>query len=91
MSEGGNSQHERVHFAPKGGNSRNDKVRFTLGRLALLHLAPTGGNSHDEQVGLALEGGKPVGPLGELDLGLVQSLQDPTGLGRWGVVTDCSA
>ena len=56
--------------------------------LAPLHLAPAGGNSHDEQVRFAPEGGKPVEHFGELDLGLVQSLRDPTGLGRWGVVTD---
>ena len=59
--------------------------------LAQLHLVPEGGNSHDEQVRFAPEEGKPEKCFGELDLGLVQSLRDPTGLGRWGVVTDRSA
>ena len=59
--------------------------------LAPLHLAPGGGNSHDEQVRFTPEGGKPVERFGELDLGLVQSLRDPTGLGRWWVVTHRSA
>ena len=82
----GKSQDEEVRFVPEGGNSRHDQVRFTP-----VPLAPAGGNSHDEQVRFAPEGGKPVERFGELDLGLVQSLRDPTGLGRWGVVTDRSA
>jgi len=87
----GKSQDEEVRFVPEGGNSRDDQVRFAPVRLAPLHLAPAGGNSHDEQVRFAPEGGKPVERFGELDLGLVQSLRDPTGLGRWEVVTDRSA
>ena len=73
----------KVGFAPEGGNSGNDQVRFLP-----VHLVPEGGNADDEQVLLAPEGGKPVERFGEPDLALVQSLQDPTGLGRWEVVTD---
>jgi len=92
----GKSKDEEVCFAPEGGNSPDDQVRFAPVRLAPLHLpprliAPAAGNSHDEQVRFAPEGGKPVECFGELDLGLVQSLRDPTGLGRWWVVTDRSA
>ena len=86
-----NSQEGLVCFDKQEGNSLDDQVRFAPVRLAPLHHAPEGGNSHDEQVRFAPEGGKPVERFGELDLGLVQSLRDPTGLGRWGVVTDRSA
>ena len=84
--EGCNSHEEHLCFALEGGNSRDDQGRFALGPLAL-----EGGNSHDKQVRFAPEGGQPVEHFGELDLGLVQSLRDPTGQECWGVVTDCSA
>jgi len=91
----GKSQDEEVVFALEGGNSRDDQAHFTPVRLAPLHLAPlplvpAGGNSHDEQVRFAPEGGQLVERFGELDLGLVHSLRDPTALGLWGVVTDRS-
>ena len=99
--QAGKSQDVEVCFALEGGNSRDDQVHFAPVRiaplhlaplhLAPLHLAPARGNSHAEQVRFAPEGGKPVERFGELDLGLVQSLRDPTRLGRWGVVTDRSA
>ena len=89
---GGKSQHEEVRFPLEGCNSHDDQVPFapfSLAplhlaplHLAPLHLAPAGGNSHDEPVRFAPEVGKPVECFGELDLGLVQSLRDPTGLGR---------
>ena len=72
-----------VVFAPEGGNSGNDQERFPP-----VHLVPERGNADDEQILFAPKGGKPVECFGELDLALVQSLQDPTGLGRWEVVTD---
>ena len=60
-------------------------------RLVLLHLAPEAAISHDEQVHFASERGKPVERFGEVELSLVESLWDATGVGDWGIVTDRSA
>lgn len=83
--EGRNSHHAHVCFTPEGANSRDDQVQFAWG-----HLGPEGANSHNEQVCFAREGRKQVELFGKLDLCLVVWLQDPTGQGHWGVVTDLS-
>jgi len=86
---------------PEEGSSSDDQVRFAPLHPAPLHLAPqhlaplhltqAGGNAHNEQARFEPAGGKPGARFGELDVGLVHSLRDPTSLGRWGVVTDRSA
>lgn len=97
----GKSQDVDAAFAPEGGNSGHDQVPFALVHLGLVLfgpvllgrvlLAPEGGTSHNELVRCALQGGKPVECFWELELGLLRSLRDPTGLGHWEVVTNRSA
>jgi len=89
--EGRNSCDDQVRFVPlhlalAGGDAPDDLIRFVL-----VHLAQEGSNSHDEQLCFAPKEGKPVERFGELDMGLLQSLQGQTGVGHWEVVTDRSA
>ena len=79
-------QDVELHFAPEGGNSHDNQLHF-----GPTQQVPEGGNSHHEHGHVVPAGGEPVECFRELALGLVLSLQDPTGQRSGRVVTDLSA